>query len=155
MTEDKEEIPCCGNCPISTKRDQCPIWIAREPPYDKEFGWNWWIENGNTITKFTGCLSHPGAKAYLNKDVIKTLDAHLHEKMAEHESRIATQATEAENKRVLEILDKFYDNIKVAHRHDTSNYSEGLLDGIDLSITEIKNKSLRLAQPEPKERDPE
>ena len=45
----------------------------------------------------------------------------------------------AENKRVLEILDKFYDNIKVAHRHDTSNYSEGLLDGIDLSITEIKN----------------
>ena len=61
----------------------------------------------------------------------------------------------AENRRALEILDGFYDNIKVAHRHDTSNYSEGLLDGIDLSITEIKNKSLRLAQPEPKERDPE
>jgi hypothetical protein len=61
------------------------------------------------------------------------------------------QATAA----VLEILDEFYDNIKVAHRHDTSNYSEGLLDGIDLSITEIKNGSLRLARPEPTERDPE
>ena len=61
----------------------------------------------------------------------------------------------AENRRALEILDKFYDNIKVAHRHDTSNYSEGLLDGIDLSIMEIKNESLRLPQPEPTEREPE
>ena len=142
MTEDKEEIPCCGNCPISTKRDQCPIWIAREPPYDKEFGWNWWIEKGNTITKFTGCLSHPGAKAYLNKDVIKTLDAHLHEKMAEHESRIATQATEAENKRV---LDEVYDAML------TSDDIRG--DCMRDAIRVIE--SLRLAQPEPKERDPE
>jgi len=74
---------------------------------------------------------------------------------AEHDALIAAQATAAENKRVLDIIDKLYDNIKVAHRHDTSNYSEGLLDGIDLSITEIKNESLRLAQPEPTERDPE
>ena len=65
------------------------------------------------------------------------------------------RATAAENKRVMEILDKFYDRIKVAHRHDTSSYSEGMLDGIDLSITEIKNESLRLARPEPTERDPE
>ena len=65
------------------------------------------------------------------------------------------RATEAENKQVIEILDKFYDRIKVAHRHDTSSYSEGMLDGIDLSITEIKNESLRLAQPERKGSEPE
>ena len=60
-------------------------------------------------------------------------------KSTEHDARIAARATAAENKQVLEILGKFYDNIKVAHRHNTSNYGEGLLDGIDLSITEIKN----------------
>jgi len=48
------------------------------------------------------------------------------------------RATEAENMRVLKTLDEFYDRIKVAHRQDTSNYGEGLLDGIDLSIAEIK-----------------
>ncbi len=56
------------------------------------------------------------------------------------------QATAAENTRVLETLDKFYDNIKVAHRHDTSNYGEGLLSFLwcvarDLTEEDWRSKS--------------
>jgi len=65
MTTEKEEIPCCENCP-----GPCPIWIGsffadrieRDPEYVR-------------FTSLVGCLSHPGARAYLNKDVIKTLES--------------------------------------------------------------------------------
>lgn len=59
----KEEIPCCENCP-----GPCPIWIGsffadrvKRNPEDTRF------------TSSVGCLSHPGARAYLNKDVIAEL----------------------------------------------------------------------------------
>jgi hypothetical protein len=70
MTEIKEEIPCCENC---------SYFVSPQIGY-------WGCENNNRgevrilsneellAHKTMGCLSHPGARAYLNKDIIKKLE---------------------------------------------------------------------------------
>jgi len=72
MTSKKEEIPCCeNNCPAfgilplddSCAGDEvCEIRGCTIHPIIKS-----WIE-------IHGCLHHPGARAYLNKDVIAELE---------------------------------------------------------------------------------
>ena len=62
------DLPCCGNCQ-SRYKPECPYYA--------------WIELGNCgiscdsyfeFTSLVGCLSHPGARAYLNKSVIEELE---------------------------------------------------------------------------------
>jgi len=66
----KEEIPCCGNCTIKDQYGYCPI-----------AGWQVIGNHCTTVqesfTSRCGCLSHPGARAYLNKDVIAELEMQL------------------------------------------------------------------------------
>ena len=63
MTEVKEEIPCCENCP-NCKDYSCKMGLA-------DFTWG--------ITKRVGCFKHPSARVYLNKDVIDKMSDVLDE----------------------------------------------------------------------------
>jgi hypothetical protein len=62
------DLPCCENCPNRYKQE-CSYYA--------------WIEFGNCgiscdsyfeFTSLVGCLSHPGARAYLNKSAIAELE---------------------------------------------------------------------------------
>lgn len=75
MTEIKEEIPHCGNCPkyaVKNNPNVCCSYL--------------YFCNGKqmggivaTHTSDNGCLFHPGARAYLNKDVIDKMSNMLDE----------------------------------------------------------------------------
>lgn len=65
-----EEIPCCENCGRYSER--------KHPAFEGNIicycGNERMQVETKVITKRIGCLSHPVARAYLNKDVIKTLE---------------------------------------------------------------------------------
>ena len=67
MTEVKEEIPCCENCPDTACNYNPPSgWSEKPVDNDMHEMWN--------HTRQKGCLSHPGARAYLNKNVIAEME---------------------------------------------------------------------------------
>jgi hypothetical protein len=67
------EIPCCENCPNFTS-PQMGYWGCENSP-DGEIRI---LSNEEILAhKTMGCISHPGARAYLNKSVIETLELEL------------------------------------------------------------------------------
>ena len=69
MTEIKEEIPCCENCPT--------IKCFHHPNHWKTTSQCWSRNDHIQVWEFTkehGAACHPGARAYLNKDIIKKLE---------------------------------------------------------------------------------
>ena len=72
MTEVKEEIPCCENCDNFQERDNVQLgeWITVHTCMGELIP-----ESQMECTRLRGCLKHPGARAYLNKDVIAELES--------------------------------------------------------------------------------
>jgi hypothetical protein len=79
------EIPCCKNCPnyqyrvVETEGEYC--LVADE-----------FIDNATDTLEKVGCLSHPGARAYLNKDMIS--DQRIASAISELEQQITTEGEE-------------------------------------------------------------
>lgn len=70
MTTEKEEIPCCENCPT--------IRCFHHPNHWKTSSQCWSRNDHIHVWEFTkehGAACHPGARAYLNKDVIAELES--------------------------------------------------------------------------------
>ena len=68
--EPKDQIPCCENC----TNDIC----ERHPNVGKKFPETLcWLKDVWDFTAEYGCLSHPQAREYLNREIIFSREFHL------------------------------------------------------------------------------
>jgi hypothetical protein len=86
--------PNCSNCPYWINRFQDAL---HECPARYSYGIRFYEENFIPFTEKVGCLSHPGAREYLMKDVIQELERQAvdarrfknHERVAGYEKAIS------------------------------------------------------------------
>jgi hypothetical protein len=77
ISPNNEKIPCCENCANNISIDAngkilCKIEDCTQIPYN-----SWINKYQQRHIKARGCLSHPLAREYLNRDIIEELEGRL------------------------------------------------------------------------------